>query len=318
MGILLYPVATVNNIYRTIIREGKMTNSELTLDKYVEEPICLALNDGMLEVGGVTVADEVTEYDAVTDVDKSVHGVVLRRDKSIVYFCVKRGVPTCKVIATNAKAVEGLAVTECKGVLHILIYTGGEQARAFHFYTRDGKWQKSAEKRFDGGWAYKGCCSMGEDLLLMVKNGVNWAFWADDGVKWRKMELDSELVADDAELEEAHGVIGINYIADGKVRTMPLKLFECQEYDGEDIMANGNTLNSKYIMQLNKVEEMLGELKARVEEISQKAEALDKIIKQMNKIKEMTGQHELQINQLSIRLQETNNRLTGVMRGIKG
>ena len=69
MGILLYPVATVNNIYRTIILEGKMTNSELTLDKYVEEPICLALNDGMLEVGGVTVADEVTEYDAVTDVD---------------------------------------------------------------------------------------------------------------------------------------------------------------------------------------------------------------------------------------------------------
>lgn len=163
-----------------------MLDTELILEKYVDSPIVLRINENnMLECRGVTIADNVIFFDAVTDINSAVHGVILNSEGQILYFKLAEGLPVSKVIASGVQesALKHISITECDGILHIFIIKSEKNLSMYHYRTQSGSWLRSGTKSFvvDAEYMSSCPCMGGKFAVLMNIDGRERLFIESSG-----------------------------------------------------------------------------------------------------------------------------------------
>lgn len=317
----------------------KLLNTQLILEKYTNSPILLTLSDdNMLECGGIIIADNVLQFDAVTDVNGTVHGVVHNADGHIFYFRLSNGLPVSKSIAANVseRSLKHLSITEEDGILHILLIKCDRNMNVYHYRTQGNTWVRSYPKSFDLQTEYISCCPCngGKFALLMDCNGKRHLYIARDG---RFNEIKCEEIPDgytdvimshndgNIELIASYGKYGVKVmnIAELDQQCAEDKSFVIKEIKKgmEDNMANGNIINSKYISDLQnniseteKLKNEITELREKLDSIQQLLENAEKQYKYLSVCRDTLRQHDTQLNQANIRIQELANRLNGIAR----
>lgn len=295
-------------------------SDELMLEKYVKEPIFIYLDDnGMLQCDNIVIADHVKYFDAATDIKGYVHGIYMTTGGQIIYFGMHDGVSVNKTIASKVHENTDMSLTENGGTLHILIACDNA---VYHFFTRGGAWIKSNVLTIKKQSEYITSCPCDKGrFALIISTDNNDILYLNDNGKWAShnlsgLPLDKETVT----MSFCDGFIEIYYIVDSNIKTLTLDInqyYSNTNFGEEYKMANGNTLNSKFIEQMNdnckKTEDMTYELK----KLSAVVDNLEKQMKQLALYKENMRQYETQINQLGIKIQELYNRFNGVIKSVK-
>lgn len=295
-------------------------SDELILEKYVKEPVFIYLDDnGMLQCGDVVIADHVKYFDAATDTKGSVHGIYMTHNGQIIYFGMHDGIPVNKVIASKVRENTDMSLTENNGTLHILIACDNS---VYHFFTYGGAWIKSNVLTIRNRSEYITSCPCDKGRFALIISGDNNdILYINDNGKWTShnlsgLPLDKETVT----MSFYDGFIEIYYMENSKIKILTVDIgqyFSNTNFGEEYKMANGNTLNSKFIEQMNdnckKTENITYELK----KLSAAVDNMEKQMKQLTVYKENMKQYETQINQLGIKIQELYNRFNGVIKSVK-
>ena len=290
---------------------------ELILEKYVTTPVELRLVDGVLQCAGVVIANDAKYFDAVTDKNGVVHGIYVDFGQKLVYFNMVKGVPEVKIVARNLLADAKAFIGEEDGVLHMLVVGGSKISQIDHFYTSGKNWVKS-NSLFVGNEAsfISSCpCKHGK-FALLVANGEALTLWWSKNSTWKQkkiygIDVDSEWIS----IASCGEDVEIFYPENNDIKMQTAELLENEQNSCvEDDMANGNMLNSKYIMQITENTRKLEMHSEQIESLRVALIECEKISKQMSSVKEAIKLYENQINQLNIRLQELVNRFNGVVR----
>lgn len=309
---------------------------ELILEKYCSAPIQIKVNeDNMLDCSGVIVADNISLFDAVTDMSGTVHGVLLNTDGQIVYFRLADGLPVSKSIASgiSKKALRHLSITEQDGILHILIVKCEKNFTVHHYRTQGNSWIRSCPKNMDPSTEYiDSCpCSAGK-FALLVKYDDKELLYLETSGKWQQIQHPA-LPRDYTDISMSYFNGNIEIITDTDrdgVQSSILAtldtprqnsgVFEIKEItnNAEDNMANGSIINSKYITELQNntseidaLKEQLAQLKASLDSIHKMLENSERQYKYITVCRDSVKQHDTQINQLNIKIQELTNRFNG-------
>lgn len=291
---------------------------EIVLEKYVNEPINLLLDDSaMLQCGNVVVAENVKCFDAATDVNGNIHGIYMSSDGKIIYFRMKNSVAVNKIIASFVNPDTDMSLTEDGGTLHILIVSNGV---VYHFFTKGDLWKRSDKLMLKEGFMYVSSCPCGKNkFAILVSHNADDIMYVNDNGKWSNRNIvglpeDKETVT----MSFYKGNMEIYYIERDCVKTIVVGMDDESENNinrnGEIKMANGNMINSKFIEQVNDNSRRVDNINETLTKLENSVENIEKQIKQLNMYKENAKSYEIQINQLGIKIQELSNRFNGILK----
>ena len=290
--------------------------NELILEKYVDDPIELTLSNGMLCCKGVVIANDVKSFDAVTDTQGHVHGVYTDGMQRLVYFHNCNIAPEAKIIAKRLLDNAQTFISEEDGVLHLLVVNGSESGKIDHFYTSGKNWLKSKSLLIGDNTYASSCPCSGGRFAVLVTNGDEQTLWLVKNASWRKIrsfniDADEEIIS----LASRDDTVEIFYPNGDDMQMQEVDISENKRFE-EESMANGNMLNSKYIMQINENTKKIQSHSEQIETLRAALTECEKISRQMASVKENMRLYENQINQLNIKLQELVNRFNGIVRSV--
>ena len=292
-------------------------HKELILEKYVNDPIELTLLDDLLCCNGIVIANDVKYFDAVTDPSGHVHGLYADNQQRLVYFHNENSAPEAKIISKRLCDNAQAFISEEDGILHILVVDGSKSGQLDYFYTSGNSWLKSTSFFIDDDAKFVSSCPCKDGCFaVLVSNDAEQNLWLVKGASWKKFrsfnfDVDAQCIS----LANCDDTIEIYYPDGDDIRMQEVNISEI-EYVEEDGMANGNMLNSKYIMQINENAKKLELHSEQIEALKTTLAECEKISRQMTSVKESMKLYENQINQLNIRLQELVNRFNGIARSV--
>ncbi|MBE5819104.1 MAG: hypothetical protein E7312_08665 [Clostridiales bacterium] len=289
-------------------------HEELILEKYVNDPVRLTLSDGLLCCKGVVIANDVEYFDAVTDTKGNVHGIYTDSQQRLIYFHNINRVPEAKIIAKRLCSDAQAFISEEDGVLHLLVVGGAISGQIDHFYTSGNNWQKS-KSLLIGDKAYTSSCPCRDGCFaVLLSKDAEQTLWLVKNASWKKISnFNIDTKAECISLANRDDVIEIIYPDGDDMLMKEVNISENESFE-EESMANGNMLNSKYIMQINENTKKLETHSEQIETLKTALAECDKISRQMMSVRESMKLYENQINQLNIRLQELVNRFNGIIR----
>ncbi len=300
---------------------------ELLLEKYVASPLSVTLSDSnMLEANGIIINNNVTNFDAVTDVSGAIHGVYLTADSMLQYFRMQSGLPITKTIAKdlprNTSAC--FSISEEAGILHILVCRNENTFNMHHYRTKNNSWIKSTVLNAEAGSELVDICPLGDGgFAILLRNGKKYKLYIISGNKHEEIKIPIEEELSDISMTQSDNDIEFIF-CDSQENIKCIKLSDIRASNRSDNfkeakMANGSIINSKYIAlaeqnqkEINSLKSSLEALTAQIESLKATSEPTGNQIKYLTMSREQIRQHDNQINQLSIRIQELNNRVNAL------
>ncbi len=305
---------------------------EIVLEKYTAAPKHLILSDnGMLECCGIVIAQDVLLFDAATDISGNIHGVFFNNGGEIVYFMLGDKAPVNKVMAICVlqKNLKYISVDERDGIVHIIIVKNDKLPTLYHYFTSNNDWVRAAPKQLEDCKAvFSSCICDDNGIAVLTENKNTYQLYFNEKDNWYSENIVFPDAFDDigmAFLDRSIEII-TRQGAEYNIQKISVeKFFESIRIaskinsEKEYAMANGNTINSKFILQLQENTETIKNLNTRNSEIQRELESIRQMLESqqasfrtMSSYRDTMRQYETQINHIGIKLQELSNRLNGI------